>query len=230
MHFDEDLDVELPEHILKQAKTEELDYEDLSYKNTLLLDKRSIFTLFFTFFFRKIEIIAIFCFRNDYSIVSLLLSVYLTKTFLDFTLNALLYTDDMISKKYENNGSLDTSYTLILSFSSSVICSFIGVLIDILTQYESQLELVEQEAQNDAEYNYFMCCFMKKIKRRVKIYLLFQFILILVCSYYVIIFCSVYSKSQVSLVTNYFTRFFTSFIVTVSAAFIATFLRKLAIL
>ena len=54
----------------------------------------------------KIGLLNLFCNRSPYIHLSLTISIYLFELLLDLTLNCFLYTDDVVSEKYHNNGSL----------------------------------------------------------------------------------------------------------------------------
>ena len=70
------------------------------------------------------------------------ISVYLFELLLDLTLNCFLYTDDVVSEKYHNDGNLSMFTSLSLSFISNIISSIAVFIIAKLTNYYEVLEII----------------------------------------------------------------------------------------
>ena len=90
----------------KIDKEEKIDYNELSYKEALEKDRRNILQIFISLFNLKLQTIQIIFFPKEFSHLSLTLSLYLFDIILDITINSLLFSDDVISQKYFNNGDL----------------------------------------------------------------------------------------------------------------------------
>ena len=69
----------------------------------------------------KIEIISIIFYPEEYTHRSLTLSIFLFNCLFSYFMNALLYSDEVVSKKYHNNGQLDLITSLFLSLVSNII-------------------------------------------------------------------------------------------------------------
>ena len=91
----------------KEVEIDEIDIDNSPYTQALRLNKRNIFIMFFNIFKMKIEIIA--------------LSIYSLDFLFSYFMNALLYSDDVVSQKYHNNGSLDLITSLSLSIISNIV-------------------------------------------------------------------------------------------------------------
>jgi len=87
----------------------------MSYFKAKKIDKRGIRGIFYGHVFRKFDLISIFCFRKEFELLSLCLNIFLFEICLDYTFNALLFSDDVMSQKYNNGGDLNFFTTIILS-------------------------------------------------------------------------------------------------------------------
>ena len=87
---------------------------DIPFRQALRIDKRSFPEIIVSVFIKEIEILSLYFYRNPYSHFSLILSIYLLESLLDLTMNFILYSDDVVSQKYHNDGRLSiiTSLTL----------------------------------------------------------------------------------------------------------------------
>ena len=126
-------------------KIGENEYNDLQYTQALKLDKRSIFSIYLSLIKMKINIIAIFYYPEEFSHKSITLTLYLLDFLFSFFINAFLYTDDIVSQKYHNNGDLDFFTTLFLSLASNVASSIIMLFINSLISYREYLSSMFKE-------------------------------------------------------------------------------------
>ena len=93
----------------------------------------------------KIEIINILFYPEEFTNRALLLSTYLLDFLFNYFMNALLYSDDVFSLKYHNNGSLDFITSLSLSLISNIVTSIPSYIFQKLTNYHEFLQLLIQE-------------------------------------------------------------------------------------
>ena len=97
---------QLSEEVKTTNEEEDINYNELHYFAAVEKDKRNIFQIFLSFFSMKIKTIEFLFFRDEYSYFSLTFSFYLFEILLDIAINSLLFSDDVISQKYYNNGEL----------------------------------------------------------------------------------------------------------------------------
>ena len=139
----------------------------------------------------------------------------------DLTLNALLYTNSKISKKYQTTKNLFsftmTNNTMIILISTLVSLIFIPILIK-LSKIESSIRSIFRKEETKikknksykTDYTTKMRIFteveevLKKYRIKLLILFIFEFIIILFCWFFVTAFCQVYSNTQGSLVLNCF--------------------------
>ena len=144
-------------------------------------------------------------------------------------MNALLYTDDVVSEKYHNNGQLDFFTTLFLSLSSNIISSIIMFFIQKLTSYGEYLTRMVRDTRKVYEYilTFKKLYFVLKIK--IFFFFIISFILSVFFTLYLVIFCQIYNKSQKSLIVNYIMGFIESLAYSVGVSLIICILRFLGL-
>ena len=163
-------------------------------------DKRNIFEIFASIIIKKIALINLFC--GDEKIKILLLNENFLSLVIDSFFNALLYSDEVVSHKYHNNGKLDFIVSLILSLLSNIFSSIVCYFLNYSEIIEERLD---QILQMKRAYNYpiILNKFLKRLKLKVLFYIFKEIFIILFCSYYFTIFTIVYSNSKFSLLYNY---------------------------
>ncbi len=144
-------------------------------------------------------------------------------------MNSVLYSDEFMEKKYNNNGNLDFYSSLFLSFSSNLISACFAWLINKLINYSFIFELIHNEVKNLKKYNELIQRVWKIIKRKLIIYITINIIINFICVYYLTLFCIIYKNSQISLFINYVTGNITSIIYSLILSSLISFLRKLSI-
>ena len=140
-------------------------------------------------------------------------------------MNALLYSDDIVSKKYHNNGQLDLLTSIFLSLASNIISSIFIWLIKLVCIYNEYLISMIKEIKNKEEFQLVFQRIFKIVKIKTFLYYLFNFIISVGISYYLYIFCEIYKKSQISLFVNYIIGISESLIFSFSISLIICILR-----
>ena len=179
-----------------------LDSYNLSpYTKALREDKRNIFQIIKFFIFEKIDILNLI--TSNEILKEIEICQYIIYLILGFLFNTLLYTDEIISQKYHNNGKLEFIVSLTLSLSSNIITAIIIYFIDFLDRLRELFEEISQ-IKSENEYLYAFVKFLKYIKLRITIFVFSELIIMTISFYFINIFCILYSKSQKSLLFNYF--------------------------
>jgi hypothetical protein len=175
------------------------DYNKLPFTKAIIMDKRNLFQILKEKIMDKLEIIDIFISKE---IKELHLSKYILFLLIDVTMTALLFSDSVISHKFHNNGQLDSIVTLTLTITSNLLSLLIEHYISLLLKYEEINDHIKEIKEENA--------FIKVSNRYYKIIIFhtifFSFLsldFIVFCIYYLIIFCEIYSKSQISLLKAY---------------------------
>ncbi len=208
---------------------EKREFNNIPYRQALRIDKRSIIEIFFSVLFNEIEIFNFFFYRNPYSHFSLTLSIYLLELLLDLTMNCFLYTDDVVSEKYHNNGELSMITSLSLSLMSNLVSSIIIYIISKVANYCEIIEAIIKNVKNRKSYIDNIIRLFKYIRVRLGFFYFLQLCLLLLMIYYLFIFCAIYHKSQGSVMINYMIGAGTSLLISVGLTLIITLLRTLSI-
>ena len=211
------------EEIKKESPEE---YNDLPYTKALKLDKRNIFQLFKSILFEKLELINIFISGEKIRIICI--CEYILSLLFDFFFNTLLYSDDVVSHKYHNNGQLDTAVSLSISLLSNIITSIVCHFIEYSDGIEEYFELLT-EIKKEYKYLYAVNKFIKYLKYKMFFFLLIEIVLVSGCFYYIVIFCILYSKSQKSLFINYLYSLLEGLITSIIITFIVVITRQIGI-
>ena len=213
----------------EKKNNDDIDYNELSYTQAIVKDERNIIQMFFTYFKSQIQIIQIVFFPKQFSHRSITFSLYLYELLLDLTFNALLFSDDVISQKYYNNGNLLFITSQILSISSNVISCFIVYITSYLVNYYAIFEAATFETRNPDIYLRIFIKISSFIYLKIIIFFILAFILGLFCSYYLFIFCAIFKKIQKNLFMNYLSGTLWSLLYKVGASLISSILRKISI-
>ena len=205
------------------------DLNELTFKQSKELDKRNLIILSFSFITNKINIIKILCYSELYQYIPLLLSTYLFEILFDFTLDAFLYSDDIISKKYKNNGNLNFWTNELLSMISKLVgIIFSGIIIN-LTDYSIKLSLFVEEVKGNKKFYNKLLLHLKKIKRKIIIFYIIETIFNLFFIYYLEVFCAIYQKSQMALFKTYLIGELTGFLFIFLIGIIIALLRYISL-
>ena len=94
---------------------------ELPFSQAINFDKRNIWNIFCSFLIQKIELISFFYLKSQIKII--LIGEYIFSLLINLFFNTLLFSDDVVSHKYHNNGELDIIVTLVLSILSNIITS-----------------------------------------------------------------------------------------------------------
>lgn len=199
------------------------------YTQALRIDNRNIFEIFLSVLFHEIQIIDIFYYRDNYKQLSITLSIYVFELCLDLTLNCLLYTDDVVSEKYNNNGSIKFFTSLTLSFMSNIFASIIALIIGKLAEYASTMELMIKDEYKKNRYLLNVVKFKKYITFKLVCFFIIQTIINFLMCYYLMIFCTVYHKTQGSIMINYLIGVAESMIISLVLTLITSIIRFLSI-
>ena len=136
-------------------------YNELTFIKAKRIDKRNIFQLFKSILFDKLEIINLIISKNRIKIICI--CEYILSLLFDFFFNTLLYSDDVISQKYHNNGKLDSIVSISISLISNIIISIVCKIIKYSTGIEENLDYIS-EIRKEYKYLYAFNKFFKFLK------------------------------------------------------------------
>ena len=228
--IDNDISIESSNH--NELSNENLDVKEINvlpYTQAIREDKRNCYQMFLSVIAHEIKIINIFYYKNPYEHLSIILSQYMFELCLDLTLNCILYTEDVISEKYNNNGSIKFFTTLSLSFISNIISSIIAYFLSKLSQYSEFFEFILKDIMDKSKYYLNILRFKKLLCIKLTSFFFVQTLIILGMCYYLMIFCTVYHNTQGSIMINYLTGIAESMAISFGLSLITAIMRAVSI-
>ena len=201
----------------------------IPFTQALRIDKRNFLEIFISVLAHEIEIIDIFYYKRLLTHVSIILSIYTFESCLDLTFNCVFYTDDVVSEKYNRNGSIKFFTSLSLSFISNIVSSIISYLVSQLAEYGNIMELMLKDIVIKKQYFLNMIKFKKYLTLKLSGFFLIQAIINLGMCYYLMIFCTVYRKTQISVLINYIIGVVESMAISLGLTILISLLRYLSL-
>ena len=208
-------------------KEKKEDFDELPFTLALIKDKRDILKIFGSLFLKKISLINIF--YGGAKLKILLFSEFLLSLIIDLYFNALLYSDEVVSNKYHNDGNLDFIITLTLSLLSNIISSFSCYFLNNSNFIEERIENI-LENKKSINYKEVVNSFMNRLVLKVFVNIIRQITVIFICFYYIIIFFSLYSYSVMSLLFNYMSSLIEKVIEVLFFSIVIAITRKISII
>ena len=207
-------------------KFDKKDINELAYNQAIIYDKRNIFQIFGSLIIVKLELINIFCGNEKFKII--LICEYILSLLLNFFFNTLLYSDDVISDNYHNNGELDFFVSLVLSLLSNIITSIILYYIKFSKGIDERIELIlELKSKNDYIRN--LIIYNKYLRLKFICFFIGEIFIVSGSFYYIVIFCIVYNSSKVNIIINYLISLVESLITALLISIIILITRKIGL-
>ena len=135
-------------------QVDEKEINRVPFSQAIRIDKRNYCQIFMSFLAKEIDIINIFYYKNPYEHISISLSLYVFESCVDFTFNCFLCSDDVVSQKYHNKGSLKFLTSFSISLLSNIISSLIVFFIEKIVDYGDKLEYIVKEIYKKSSYLY----------------------------------------------------------------------------
>ena len=199
---------------------------ELPFSRAIKEDNRNIFQIYKSILFDKIDIINIF--MADEKLKEIIICEFILSLLIGFFFNALLYSDEIVSHKYHNNGNLDFIVTFTLSILSNIITSIICYFLENSPLIEERFEQII-EIKKEFDYLKTLKKFFRNLKIKIIIFFITEITVVIICFYYIIIFTIIYNKSQLSLLYNYLTSIFEDLIKSLIVSSIIVLTRKIGI-
>ena len=190
--------------------------DNYSYEDAIKYENRSFWRIYYICILSIDNIINTFIFRDPFENQYIRLSLFIFQIACDFALNSLFYLNINISEKYHYEG--DNLYLFILvnnmviSIFSTLVYYLLGQFLYFLTNSTDSIEKIfkKEEILLRKNKNYKVSKDQKKIifksvleqfkKLKIKliIYIIIEFLLMLFFFYFVTAFCEVYKSTQKS--------------------------------
>lgn len=202
--FSHNLENQTEEEDLIHSKFFQLEkYGGITFEQAKKKPKKFFLISLFSIFISKLDLVTLFFFREKYDILPFLLSAYFFDILLGFTLNCIIYNDDIVSESFENQGNLSFTTSIALSLLANLFNYLINKYLSNLIDYNESLEILTNEVKDEKKYKIYSSEIIPIINLRTISYFILQFILSCGCLYYIIIFCFIYQTNQINIIKNY---------------------------
>ena len=202
------------------------DINELPYTQAIIYDKRNIFKIFGSLIIVKLELINLFCGNERFKII--LVCEYILSLLLNFFFNTLLYSDDVISDNYHNNGELDFFVSIVLSLLSNIITSIMLFYIKFSKGIDERIDLI-MELKNKKHYIRNIILYDKYLKLKFLCFFIDEIFIVSSSFYYIVIFCIVYNSSKVNILINYLMSLLEGLITSIVISLIILITRKIGL-
>ena len=187
-----------------------------NFNEAVLHDKRGICTIYYIYLISKQVIMHAIFYNSPLEPLAIRLSLLKLMLGCDLALNAIFYTDDKVSERYNSTKSIKEftfSNNLVIILLSTLIGYIIFIFVGFLnnsTNAIRNLFRTEEDKIKKNKKNYTISiarkkeilCEIKNIMKNHKIKIIFFYIieysLMIFFWYYVTIFCYIYQKTQLS--------------------------------
>ena len=217
------------------------------YEEAIQYDKRTFGRIYYICLLTKENILNILLIKSPLEIFPLRLSVFLFTYSCDLAFNTLFYFNSNISDRFHYDGNSLFWFSLfnniMISIISMVSSFSLCVFLQFLTNSKENVEEIfrREEKKMRKSSSYFISKIKKrsilmeiyeinkKLKLKIAIFIILEFLLLLFFYYFVTAFCEVYPNTQVSWLCDSFVSFLIGFPIEFFLAFFIAVLYKLSI-
>ena len=202
-----------------------------SFSVSMTKDKFDVVVVVLTSIFDKIYLSKVLVLSSKYQITSLMFSLYLLCHLLLLTLCALFFDIKTISKIFENNNYPNMGYYILYGFLGNVIVWIIFKLFCCLIDNVNNIRKLfkKNSSFNHEKKMVKLNKLISNIKRDIIVYLVIQFVIIILCSFYLIVFCGIYSGTATKLFLSYAFSLVTIAIIKIVYGLVLGILRKISL-
>ena len=233
----------------KELKPPESNYhlDNYEYESAIEYENRSFFRILYIVMLSKDNILNTFFLKFPLESQPLRVCLLLFSYTSDLALNTLFYFSDNISDKYHYKGNYLFWYTLFNNLLISVISTILSIIlgtilecmIDSKDSIEDEFKEEEKKMREDPEYQVTnerkeeilisVNKSLKKLKVKMIIFVVIDFIILLFFYYFTTAFCSVYQNTQTSWISDAAVSIIISFPIEIAIALVITILYMIAV-
>ena len=208
------------------------------YETAIKYEKRFFFRIFYICLLSKQSIINLLLFKNPINLKILKLCLFIFNFSCDLAFNTIFYSNQNISEKYhfEGDNLIYFSFvnnivkTISSSITSLVLIHLFKFFIDSRNKFENIFREEEKKMRKNRKYKVNRETKSKilnkiretyvKLKYKIIIFLVSEFSLMLFFYYFVTAFCEVYTKTQMSWLSDFFVSFLISLLTEIFIAWV----------
>ena len=182
-------------------KRKDFEINSLEYEEAFNLDKRNYFQYYISLLKNNHPIMFSFSSYKDYNSRIIKMFLFFFSFSLDFTVNALFFSDETMHKIYQDKGEYNFLYQIPQIIYSTLISRFIDTLIKkFALSQDNIVELKQEKENNNLDRKYFKTLRILKIK--FISFFVSTFIMLSFFWYYIICFCGIYENTQTHLIKD----------------------------
>ena len=181
-------------------KYNDLELNSCNYEEALKIDKRTFIEYYFSLLFTNHLLLFPFH-KNDYNSFIIKLDFFFSSFVIYYSVNAMFFSDNTMSKIYEDGGSFDFIYHIPQIIYSSLISNIFHTILKALSLSEKNILELKNE-KNLKHLDKKTNDIIKNLSVKFRLYFILNFILLLFCWYYVSCFCAIYKNTQVHLIKD----------------------------
>ena len=200
---------EIYNKVINIMKCNDDELNDLEYEKALKIDKRNYCQFYISLLKTKHDILFTFFINNDYNSKIVKIDLLLFNFVLEFTINALFFSDDTMHKIYEDNGSFNFLYQLPQILYSAIISRILNILLGMLALSQNIILEYKNSKRSD-NLNQKKISINKIIKIKLIIYFIISSIFLYFFWYYISMFCAIYVNAQIHLIKDTLISYFVS--------------------
>ena len=207
----------------KEEILNDFELSELEYKDAIKKDNRTFIQLYISLL--KKNHILIFSFFNlkDYNSYTIKIFIFFFTFSINLIVSAMFYSDATMHKIYIDQGIFDFTYQLPQMFYSLIISTVLNQLLNLLGIYEQSIVEFNKNSDNNKEK------ILKKIKIKIILFFIIDYVLIFFFWIYLGCFCYVYRNTQIHLLIDVTSSFALSFITPFFIFLLPSFFRILSL-
>ena len=199
-----------------------------SYNLAIQYDKRTYCQYYASLLKTQHNLICALLNNNDYNSKIIKIDLFIIGFAIEYTVNALFYSDDTMHKIYENKGEFDLEtqipiiiYSSLISMVLNAPLNFLALINDLIINFK-QIKLKNKIKKSSKALK-------KKLKIKFILYFIISFLLLLFLWYYISMFDVIYKNTQMHLLKDTLMSFGLSLLIPFAIYLPPGFFRVLAL-
>ena len=201
--------------------------ETLNYKEAIKEDNRNFMKMYFQNFLENWDLSRAFYLISIFELRNINIIVFLSYLLITFTTNSLLFNEDDISKRYNNN--LKLLDNLLKSLYSYLIGGTLFKILKYCTLYHPKFDLIVIEVKDEIRFFQHIMKIFKTVRIKLYFFFIINFFVIIMCWVYITIFCFIYMKTQFEWWKRCWTSFLISLLINAGICFLFVTIRFLGL-
>ena len=182
-------------------KYKDFELNSLNYEEALQLDHRNYCDYYTSLLKYNHPIMYSFAPYNDYNSKIIKMFLFFFSFALDFTVNAIFFSDDTMHKIYEDKGKFDFLYQVPQIIYSTIISKFIDTLIRKFALTQDNIVDLKKE-KGSKKFKKINLIILRTLKIKFILFFCLAFMILSFFWYYITCFCGIYINTQIHLIKD----------------------------